>query len=214
MAAERTARELKADDTRKRVFAAAAELFATRGYHDVTVAEIARRARVAKGTFFVHFATKDAVVTELVRIQTRAARKARARVLESGGTAVEALRATTLMLGEQAGASRELSRAVLTATLENAEVGGASRELFDEVFAEMCVDSKAAFGDDSAARALMASYLGAAYYFSSTPVAGPMLEVLTPLVDMNLAGFERNRQSTEGKHAARARRADHPSRRR
>jgi AcrR family transcriptional regulator len=212
MAAERTLRELKADDTRRRVFAAAAELFAVRGYHDVTVAEIARRARVAKGTFFVHFATKDAVVTELVRIQTRAAKKARARVLERGGTPVEALRATALMLGEQAGSSRELSRAVLTATLENADVGGASSALFDEVFAEMCADSKAAFGDDRAARALMASYLGAALHFCSSPRAGPMLEILAPLVDTHLEGFERNRM--EAKHGSHLRKTGRSRRRR
>jgi len=211
MAAERTLREIKADDTRRRVFAAAAELFAVRGYHDVTVAEIARRAGVAKGTFFVHFATKDAVVTELVRIQVRAARRARARVLERGGTAVEALRATTLMLGEQAGTSRELSRAVLAATLENSDVGTATTALFDEVFVEMVADSKTAFGDDRAARALMASYLGAALHCCSSPAAAPMLEVLTPLVDTQLEGFQRH---TEVRHGSRSHKHARPRRRR
>ena len=174
MVTARTPRKVQADATRRRIFAAAAELFAVRGYHDVTVAEIARRAHVAKGTFFVHFATKDAIVTELVRIQTRAARRARGRVLEGGGTPAEALRATALMLGEQAGSSIELSRAVLAATLENAAVGGASATLFDEVFAEMCADSTAAFGDDRAARALMTSYLGAALHCCTSPRAAPI----------------------------------------
>lgn len=210
MAAERTTREIKADDTRRRIFAAAAELFAVRGYHDVTVAEIAKRAQVAKGTFFVHFATKDTVVTELVRTQVRMAKKARAKVLERGGTPVEALRSTTLMLGEQAGASRELSRAVLAATLESGDVGGATSALFDEVFAEMIADSKAAFGDDRPARALMASYLGAVFHFCSSPAAGPMLEILTPLVDTHLEGFNR----TEVTHESRPRRSAGSRRRR
>jgi AcrR family transcriptional regulator len=201
MVAARTPRKLQADATRRRIFAAAAELFAARGYHDVTVAEIARRAHVAKGTFFVHFATKDAIVTELVRIQTRAARRARARVLDGGGTPAEALRATALMLGEQAGSSIELSRAVLAATLENAAVGGASATLFDEVFAEMCADSTAAFGDDRAARALMTSYLGAALHCCTSPRATPIQQVLTPLVDTHLEGFVQKKM--EARHAPR-----------
>jgi len=196
MAAERTARQIRADDTRARLFAAASELFAARGYHATTVDAIARRAGVAKGTFFVHFATKDAVITELVRIQTRQAKKARAAALPQGPLA--ALRATVLMLGEQAGFSREVSRAVLSATLENAHVAGDADALFGEVFDSMIADAKSAVGPKDGellARALMASYLGAALHFTSSRKSGPLLEILAPLVDANLEGF------TEAPHA-------------
>ena len=189
MAAQRTARQLRADDTRARLFAAASEMFATRGYHATTVDAIAKRAGVAKGTFFVHFATKDAVITDLVRIQTRQAKKARAAALPTGPLA--ALRAAVLMLGEQAGFSRELSRAVLSATLENANVAGDTDALFGEVFNEMIADARAAVGKDGEllARALMASYLGAALHFTSSRTSGPLVEILAPLVDANLEGF-------------------------
>src|SRR5689334_13587777 len=103
MVAEPNNREERAKETRRRIFAAAAELFAQKGYHATTVSEIVERAGVAKGTFFVHFATKDAVVTELVRVQTRAARKARQLCLDAGGSRLQALRETVLMLGRQAG---------------------------------------------------------------------------------------------------------------
>ena len=190
MAAERTARQLRADDTRARLFAAASELFATRGYHATTVDAIARRAGVAKGTFFVHFATKDAVITDLVRIQTRQAKKARAAALPQGPLA--ALRATVVMRGEQAGFSREISRAVLSATLENAHVAGDADLLFGEVFDGMIADAKAAVGNKDGellARALMASYLGSALHFTSSRKSGPLMETLAPLVDANLEGF-------------------------
>jgi AcrR family transcriptional regulator len=216
MEAAPSARARKADDTRRRIFTAAATLIAERGYHAVTVAEIARRAKVAKGTFFVHFATKDAIVTELVRIQTKAARRARADVLAGGGTPIDALRATTLALGEQAGASLELSRAVLAAALESAAVGGATSALFDEVFAEMQTDSIEVFGDDRAARALMACYLGAALHVCSSPSARPMREVLPPLVEIQLAAFpslEDLREQARFLRAARSR-VRKPARRR
>ena len=199
MAAQRTARQIRADDTRARLFAAASELFATRGYHATTVDAIAKRAGVAKGTFFVHYATKDAVITDLVRIQTRQAKKARAAALPQGPLA--ALRAAVMMLGEQAAFSREVSRAVLSATLENALVAGDSAALFDEVFNEMIADARAAIGGDGEllARALMASYLGAALHFTSSRQSGPLMEILAPLVDANIKGF------TEAHH-------DHPPR--
>ena len=194
MVAQKTPRQLRADDTRARLFAAASELFAARGYHGTTVDAIAKRAGVAKGTFFVHFATKDAVITELVRIQTRMAKKARAAALPQGPIA--ALRATVLMLGEQAGFSREVSRAVLSATLDNTVVAGDADALFGEVFDGMIADARAAVGKDGEllARALMASYLGAALHFTSSRKSGPLMEILAPLVDANLEGY------TEGPH--------------
>ncbi len=201
MVAESSNREQRAVETRRRIFAAAAELFAARGYHETTVAQIAERAGVAKGTFFIHFATKDAVVTELVRSQTRAAKRARASVLQAGGSPLDALRATTLTLGAQAGASKPLSRAVLAATLENPDVGGESARLFDEVYELMIEDARQAIAArllraanaEIVARSLMASYLGAALHFASAPKARPLAEILGPLVEANLAGFQPSR---------------------
>lgn len=212
MVAQRTTRQLRADDTRARLFAAASELFATRGYHATTVDAIVKRAGVAKGTFFVHFATKDAVVVELVRIQCRAARRARQAALAQGP--LPALRATVMMLGAQAGHSRELSRAVLAATLENAAVAGPSNALFEEVFAEMIADARAAVADGALhasrdgellARALMASYLGAALHFTSSRTSAPLVEVLAPLVDANIEGF-RNPEASHAHTPPRSRR--------
>jgi AcrR family transcriptional regulator len=200
MVVERSNREQKADETRRRIFAAAAELFAERGFHETTVAQIVLKAGVAKGTFFIHFATKDGVVGELVRVQTQKAERARRRLLEAGGTPLEALRTTVLTIAEQAGASRELSRAVLAAALESREVGGAAAARFSEVFRLMVGDARAAVAaglldrtvePELVARALMASYLGAAFEFCSEPGAPPLAELLGPLVDWNLAAFSR-----------------------
>jgi AcrR family transcriptional regulator len=208
MAAQRTARQLRADDTRARLFAAASELFATRGYHETTVDAIVKRAGVAKGTFFVHYATKNAVIIELVRLQTRQAKKARAAALPSGPLA--ALRATVLMLGAQAGFSREVSRAVLAATLEDAHVAGDADAIFGEVLDEMIIDARAAVGPKEGelfARALMASYLGSALHFTSSRTSGALLEILTPLVDANIEGF------TEASHGPSPRTRSRRSRR-
>jgi AcrR family transcriptional regulator len=197
--AEPRTRQQQKDETRAKIFAAATQLFAQNGYHATTVAEIVKAAGVAKGTFFVHFPSKDAVIAALVGIQTGAARKARKKALESEGP-VAALRAAVITLAARAGVSRTLSRGVLAATLESQDVGGEATSMFDELFAEMKEDAKAAHAagllapgvdPETLAASLMASYLGSVLHFVSSPRAGSLVPILEPLVDANLAGAVR-----------------------
>jgi AcrR family transcriptional regulator len=190
-------RRIRADETRARLFASAIELFRKHGYHATTIDRIASRAGVAKGTFFVHFKSKDAVIAELVRIQTAAAREERASTLAKGKGPVESLRAAVMTLGEYASKSRSLSRGVLTATLESQDAGGQASTMFDEVYADMRMDANAAkeagllrsrVDPATLAASLMASYLGSVLHFASSPNAKPLLEIMTPLVEANLMG--------------------------
>jgi AcrR family transcriptional regulator len=198
MVAASTRREARGNDTRKRLFAAAVRLFAAHGYADTTVDRIAREAGVAKGTFFVHFATKDAVVTELVRNQVRIARRARDRVLARGGSPIEALRAAVLTLGEQAAANKNLSRAVITANILNPVLGGFAESVFGGITAEMTDDVRAAqraglldasVEAQTIAETLIMSYFGAALHFATAPGSKPLLELLAPVIGANIAGF-------------------------
>lgn len=58
-------REVKKQQTRTRIIAAAVELFEQQGYEATTVQQIAIRADVAKGTFFNYFSSKDDLILEL-----------------------------------------------------------------------------------------------------------------------------------------------------
>jgi len=194
-------RQQQKDETRAKIFAAATQLFAQKGYTATTIADIAKAAGVAKGTFFVHFPSKDAVIGALVRIQTGAARKARLAALERYGPIV-ALREAVLTLGQRAGVSRTLSRGVLAAMLESEDVGGEASALFDELFGEMKQDARLArtqkllarrTDPDVLAASLMASYLGAVLHFTSSPRAPALLDILDPLVRANLASAVRRK---------------------
>jgi AcrR family transcriptional regulator len=55
-------REQKRQETRARIVDAAADLFAERGFDDVSVLEIARRAGVVEKTVFNHFPMKEGLV--------------------------------------------------------------------------------------------------------------------------------------------------------
>ena len=188
-------RQQRAQETRDRLFLAACELFVTNGYAGTTVDSIAARAGVAKGTFFVHFKTKDAVATQLITNQTAAARRAREKALAAGGSPVDAMIATVLTLGKQAGAGRMLSRAVLAATLESGEVAGDSTKLFEGILELLESDARAAKRAGLLARKadpwqvawqLLASYLGAVLSFASNPSPIPLVQGLAPLVDATL----------------------------
>ena len=52
-------------ETRRRLLDAAVALFAEHGLHGATSAQIARRAGVATGTFYLHFADKEALFREI-----------------------------------------------------------------------------------------------------------------------------------------------------
>jgi AcrR family transcriptional regulator len=95
-----------ADLTRQRLIRAALELFTTRGYHDTTTAQIAKKAGVAEGTIYRHFASKQQLLNELYR----AAQRWAARVVQEptrdpqggGGTARSQLTAVAQGLVEGA----------------------------------------------------------------------------------------------------------------
>lgn len=62
-------REERKEATRQKIYEAASELFLERGYDDTSVADVTRSAKVAKGTFFVHFPTKVNLLAEMGEAQ-------------------------------------------------------------------------------------------------------------------------------------------------
>ena len=61
--------------TRQRLIRTALELFTARGYHDTTTAQIAKKAGIAEGTIYRHFASKPQLFNELYRAAQRWATK-------------------------------------------------------------------------------------------------------------------------------------------
>ena len=63
------------DLTRQRLIRSALELFTTRGYHETTTAQIAKKAGIAEGTIYRHFDSKQQLVNDLYRAAQRWATK-------------------------------------------------------------------------------------------------------------------------------------------
>ena len=62
------ARQTQKEQTRARLVEAALSVFAQRGYQEATVDDMAAAAGHSKGAFYFHFATKDEVFLELLKL--------------------------------------------------------------------------------------------------------------------------------------------------
>ena len=92
-------RERKKERTRQEIYRAAMELFIARGFDAVTVEDICTAADVARGTFFLHFQTKDALLLEY---GAEATRELESILSGHQGGAIAALRKILTSLAERA----------------------------------------------------------------------------------------------------------------
>lgn len=60
-------KETKGVRTKKHLYECAMELFRSRGYDQVTVDEIVKKAGMAKGTFYIYFHSKSDIIMEMLR---------------------------------------------------------------------------------------------------------------------------------------------------
>jgi len=117
-------RQRRAAETRLRLFRCALQLFAERGFRNVTVADITEAADVGKGTFFNYFESKDHVLSVMAEIQLGKVGEA-VTLAESGKQTIHSvLHHLFLRVAEEPGRSPDLARALLSSFLASKEVRG------------------------------------------------------------------------------------------
>lgn len=114
-------RQRHAAETRLRLFRCAVQLFAERGYSNVTVEDITEAADVGKGTFFNYFESKDHVLGVLAEIQLGKVAEAVQRAANSKEIHTVFHR-LFLRLAEEPGRSPELARTIISSFLVRANV--------------------------------------------------------------------------------------------
>ncbi len=79
----------RGEKTLRKILDAAREEFGTRGFSDSSIVGITSRARVALGTFYTYFDSKDAVFAALVRDMSARVRDAVAPAIEGASDALD-----------------------------------------------------------------------------------------------------------------------------
>lgn len=123
-AAGRGRRQRRAKETRLRLFRTALQLFADRGFPNVTVEDITDAADVGKGTFFNYFESKEHVLSVMTELQLAHVAEA-VHAIESGKRSVQSiLHHLFLQLAEEPGRSPHLARTVVASFLASDVVRG------------------------------------------------------------------------------------------
>jgi AcrR family transcriptional regulator len=115
-------RERRAAETRVRLFRCATQLFAKRGFPNVTVEDITEAADVGKGTFFNYFKSKEHVFGVMAEIQLGKVREALAQA-EVGKQSIQTIvHRMFYRVAEEPGRSADLTRALISAVTASERV--------------------------------------------------------------------------------------------
>ncbi|MFZ0613020.1 MAG: TetR/AcrR family transcriptional regulator, partial [Desulfobacterales bacterium] len=80
------------NDKYHRILEAAIRVFACYGYHQSTVAKIAREAGVADGTIYLYFKNKDDILVQFFKFKTKQVFERFREDVDRGGSAAEKLK--------------------------------------------------------------------------------------------------------------------------
>jgi AcrR family transcriptional regulator len=155
-------RELKKEQTRRRITETAQQLFGERGFDAVTVAQVARAAEVAEATLFNYFPTKeDLFYSGLEAFGDRLIDAVRQR--PAGEPALVTVRSFLLQTGGQlaqiaAGDRDALERARTTARVIAASPALRARER--QAIAGIAAELAAVLSDDPVTRAIANALMG------------------------------------------------------
>lgn len=100
--------------TKEKIFNAALSLFLEKGFVETTVQEIVDKADVAKGTFFTHFPTKNAILIYLGEQRLNNMEEVLSESLQTAATSKDQLFAVFAVLSQMNTESKEITRLVMS----------------------------------------------------------------------------------------------------
>jgi AcrR family transcriptional regulator len=115
-------RERRRAETREKLFQAAMQLFAERGFFATTTEDITEAADVGQGTFFNYFPTKQHVLCVLSEKQSAKVMAAREEAEAGDASMQDVLHRLMHRIAEEPGRSQALTRSLVTALISNDDV--------------------------------------------------------------------------------------------
>lgn len=170
--------QARLDATRDRIVAAAVDRVATGGWGAVTVAAVARDARVATGTVYRHLDDKDALLAAAFRRAAGRELAAVAGAAGGGGAPLARLESALRVFAERALRGRRLAYALLaepagpTVEAERLTYRRGYRQVFAEVLADGVADGSLAPHDVEVVAAALVGASGEVLVEPLAPTTG------------------------------------------
>ena len=115
-------RQRRSSQTRERLFRAALDLFAQRGFADTTVEDITNAADVGKGTFFNYFPSKDHILLSFAEMQLAKLQSIIENLRDTHEPVPQFFRTLAVRMTEEPGRNPSIVRALLLANLSSTPV--------------------------------------------------------------------------------------------
>jgi AcrR family transcriptional regulator len=128
-------RSRRSAELRERLFRAALNLFAKKGYVETTVEDITNAADVGKGTFFNYFPSKDHILIAFAEMQLAKLKAAAEEARRTQTPMPEFLRSLGVRMTEEPTKNPDIIRALLLAYLSSTPVREAMLDLQKRVLA-------------------------------------------------------------------------------
>lgn len=121
-------RQRRSAEIRERLFRAALNLFAQKGFAETTVEDITNAADVGKGTFFNYFPSKDHILIAFSDMQLGKLQAAVDNMRQSSEPTRAFLNALSVRMTEEPARAPDVVRAILQANLSSSSVRSAMKE--------------------------------------------------------------------------------------
>lgn len=128
-------RSRRSFELRERIFRAALDLFARKGFSETTVEDITNAADVGKGTFFNYFPGKDHILLAFGQMQLERLRLAVDEARRTKAPLPKFIRSLTTRMTAEPSRNPDIIRVLLLAFLSNPEVRQAMMNLQTQVLA-------------------------------------------------------------------------------
>ena len=128
-------RQRRSAETRERLFRAALELFAKKGFTETTVEDITEAADVGKGTFFNYFPSKDHILLTFGEMQLAKLESAIEEARRTGEPMPAFLRSLGVRMTQEPARNPSIIRALLLAYLSTSAVREGTIDLQKRVHA-------------------------------------------------------------------------------
>jgi AcrR family transcriptional regulator len=187
--------ERRRRESRRRLLQAARELFAAQGLHETSISQIAARADLGLGTFYLHFDSKDEVLAAIVEDDLELLLSRIAEATAGTGSAAQRHRIGTRIYLEYAHAHCELFRILFEQVPQSHAVLRGVRERWVEATTRLLQEGIAqgevrTANTELLARTLVAIVGQAALWWTEHEAPGPaaIADTVSTFIEQGLTG--------------------------